>query len=317
MIKNSYTNDLKKINAPKNLIEKSIKNLYNQNLNNEVISMKKSKHFKLKLTSAIAASLILVLMVSMIMYDRHDRNSPDDANPLYHPFMISVKAADNRGNISTTDEITHESYVRIDNIKNFGQGFVAQPHGYVNENNEYVITDDGLDLLELSKEFTLALTCTGEDIESITYTAHNTYLSYMQDYQGLLNADALTAEEKALYNANTSYDHFGWASSCTFDYYTQPKSTLDFELPEDSLDGTIPLRIAFNFELGDGKYSVTSLEEEHLKAVFEEVFNEYADQYALDVTANFKDGTSTTKTLKFKCENDGQHLYLCAIEDNN
>jgi len=317
VIKNHYTNSLEKIIAPKNLVEKTINKLYSENINNEVINMKRTKCFKLKLTSAIAASLILILMLSVIMYGRNNSNSSDNPNSLSHPFMITVKAADNRDSDSTTDEITHESYVRIDNIKNFGQGFIAQPHGYVNENNEYIIIHDGLDLLELSKEFTLALTCTGENIKSITYTAHNTYLTYMQSYQGLLTTEALTSEEKDLYDANTSFDHFGFASSCTFDYYAQPKSTLDFEIPEDSLDGTIPLRIAFNFELEEGKYSVPSLEDEHLMPIFEKVFNEHAEKYALDVTANFKDGTSTTKTLNFKCENDGQHLYLCAIEDNN
>lgn len=306
---NSYTKSIEKIKAPNNLIEKSIKELYDTEINNEVIIMKKSKHFKLKLTSAIAASLVLILILSMIIFKDNSETLTSGNTPVSHPFMISVQAADSPDDTSIMDEINKDTYVKINRIKNFGQGYGATVSQ--NENVEYKYEE----IFEISKEFTLELECRGENIETITYTPHNTYLSYMPSYAGLTEAIALTEEERDKYNAYTSFGGFGWASSCTFDYYCQPKSTLTFELPEDGLDGTIPLRIAFYFELEDGKYTKISPDDIKLKSIFEEEFNIRSNDYSLDVTANFKDGTSTTKKLKFKCENDGTHLYLCAIED--
>jgi len=307
--RNLYTQDIEKIKAPDKLVEKSINTLYGAVNNNEVFIMKKNKHFKLKLTSAIAASLVLVFVLSIVMFKDNGESLTPDSNPVSHPFILSVQAADSLGNSSTMDEISKDTYVKINKIKNFGQGFGTTTK--YNENGDYLYDE----IFEVLKEFTLELDCSGENIETVTYTAHNTYLSYMPSYEGLIKAIDLTEEEREKYNAYASFDGFGWASSCTFDYNCQPKSTLTFELPEDTLDGTIPLRIAFYLELEDGKYTTISRDNVDVKRIFEEEFNSRSDQYALDVTANFADGTSTTKTLKFKCKNDTTHLYLCAIED--
>ena len=241
MKRNLYTQDIEKIKAPDELVEKSINTLYGAVNNNEVFIMRKNKHFKLKLTSAIAASLVLVLVLSIVMFKDNGKSPTPDSNPVSHPFILSVQAADSLGNSSTMDEISKDTYVKINRIKNFGQGYGATVSQ--NENVEYEYEE----IFEISKEFTLELECSGENIETITYTPHNTYLSYKPNAPGLTEAITLTEEERLKYNAYTSYDGFGWASSCTFDYYCQPKSTLPFELPEDGVDGTIPLRIAFNF----------------------------------------------------------------------
>ncbi|MBR3987921.1 MAG: hypothetical protein IKK10_01300 [Clostridia bacterium] len=307
MKRNIYTNTIKKIKAPQGLVDNSIDNLYSADNDNKVIVMKKNKHFKLKLTSAVAASLVIIISLSFIIHGKKPQPS--------HPFIISVQAVDTSHDSATMDEITHESYIKIDQIKNFGQGACTQTHGYYNENDEYILIDENEDLLFIEKEFTLELNCIGENIENITYTAHNTYLTYMPYYKGLADVVELTDAEREKYHAYSSSQGFGWASSCTFDYDCQPKSSLDHELDDDSLDGTLPLRIAFHIELEDGKYVIPSIDDCDLVGIFEEEFNARSDEYALDVTANFKDGTSTTKTLKFKCERKENHLYLCAIED--
>ncbi|MBQ7386245.1 MAG: hypothetical protein IJW04_07035 [Ruminococcus sp.] len=309
MKRNLYTNSIEKIKAPNGLVEKSINTLYGAENHNEVFIMNKNKHFKLKLTAAIAASLVLVFVLSMVMFKDNGESPTPDSKPVSHPFILSVNAADSPEDTSTMDEINKDAYVKINKIKNFGQGFGTTTK--YNENGDYLYDE----IFEVLKEFTLELDCSGENIETVTYTAHNTYLSYKPTYAGLKEAVDLTEAEREKYKAYTSFDGFGWASSCTFDYNCQPKSTLTIELPEDSLDGTIPLRIAFNFELEEGKYTTTSRDDADVKTIFEEEFNARSDQYALDVTANFADGTSTTKTLKFKCESDSEHLYLSAIED--
>ena len=54
----------------------------------------------------------------------------------------------------------------------------------------------------------------------------------------------------------------------------------------------------------EGEHEVFIEKNKHDESpLFENEFNSNADDYELNITANFKDGKSVTKTLKFKCEN--------------
>ena len=307
MKKNLYTNAVESIKAPEELIKKSVNNLSNATTDNKVIIMKKNNHFKLKLTSIIAASLVLLLTLSVIIFEPKDTAPAPESKPYSHPFVISVQAAGtSTDDTATRDEINHESYVNINEIKNIG---------YFSEASYLDKTKETITLERIGKNFTIDLVCTGENIESITYTAHNTFLSYMENYRGLISKVKLTEEETVKYYAYCFMGGFDHASSCTFDYNCQPKSSLDHKVSEDCLDGTIPLQIGFYFSVEKGKHVAPTIDDCDMNKIFTEEFNARSDNYALDVTANFTDGTSTTKTLKFKCENRGNHLYLSAIED--
>lgn len=305
MKQNLYTKAVDNVKAPEALVKKAISNLDGANENN-VITIKKNNHFKLKLTSAIAASLVLALTLSVIIMGGNGETTPPDNKPYSHPFVISAHAAEASSHYATADEINHESYVKINEIKNIGYFACSR---YLDE------SEKNITLERIGRDFTIDLICTGENIESITYTARNTWLSYMQDYQGLISTVKLTEEETKEYYAYCFIEGFDHASSCTFDYNCQPKSSLDHKVAEDSLDGTIPLQIGFYFTVEEGKYIAPSIDDCDMNSIFKEEFNARAHEYALDVTANFTDGTSTTRTLKFRCENAGNHLYLSAIED--
>ena len=307
MKQNFYTKAVDNIKAPETLIEKSVNNLNSATTDNKIIIMNKNQHFKLKLTSIIAASLVLILALSMIIFEPEDTAPAPESKPYSHPFVISVQAADtSTDDTATMDEINHESYVKINEIKNIGYFADAS---YLDKSKETITLE------RIGKNFTIDLVCTGENIESITYTAHNTFLSYMQYYRGLINTVNLTEEETEKYYAYCFMGGFDHASSCTFDYNCQPKSSLDHKVSEDALDGTIPLQIGFYFKVEKGKHIAPSIDDCDMNKIFTEEFNARSDNYSLDVTANFTDGTSATKTLKFKCENKGNHLFLSAIED--
>ena len=171
MKRNLYTKAIGNIKAPKSLIDKSINSIYGAETDNEVKIMKKNNYFKLKLTAAIAASLVLILVLSMVMFKGGESLAPE-SDPVSHPFILSVQAADSLNDTSTMDEINKDAYVKINKIKNFGQGFGTTVS--YNENGEYEYEN----IFEVSKEFTLELDCSGDNIETVTYTAHNTYLSY-------------------------------------------------------------------------------------------------------------------------------------------
>ncbi len=303
MKRNLYTNAVKNITAPERLINNSIAKLSDADTESEVIVMKSKSCKPLKFASIIAATLVILIAIGAFAFTSKPKTE--------HPFILTVGA----------EEITPETYIKFGNTVNLGDYANFTMHGYLDENNEFVQTDNYVDLNYVTKEFNVGINCEGEDIESITYKAINGCLSYKPDYSGLLNVTELTAEEIEKYNATGSIDSFKWASACTFDYNDQPRATYTeqtgFEIPEDGVDGTVPLRIAFRFEFEEGECVLPIGEEYHVDTnpTFQKEFNQHADEFGLEVTANFKDGTSTTKTLKFKCDNDANHLYLSATED--
>lgn len=326
MKQNQYTESVNKVKAPKKAVEKAISGIYSASLESEVIIMKNPKK-TLKFVSAIAAVLAVIVAIGAFTFTA-DRNSANDKSAEAVKLVnagraFALTANSNADDTSTTaDEIGPEAYVKIAEIKGFTSGahyladsLVLADDGY------YVPADSTRKLLSLSQEFNLDITCEGEDIESITYTANNSCLAYYDSYEGFMSAVDLTSEEIDRYNASGSINYNKWASACTFDYDCQPKSSWDktavvFE-GDDVFDGTMPLRIHFTFEFEKGKYTFEVDDEENsdaFKSIFEKEFNAHADEFSLDVTANYKDGSSYTKTLKFKCEVEGNFCYLYAIE---
>ncbi|MBQ2943456.1 MAG: hypothetical protein IJD93_01970 [Ruminococcus sp.] len=305
---NLYTQTIKHIKAPANLIEETVKAMQSVNTESEVISMRNKRTFKF--ASVIAAALALIITFGAVSLSIGDNSE--------HNFILTVGAAQATDDEATVDEITKEAYINVGELKGFSDAGTSLHKKQYDENgNVYYNMYEG-ELISLSEEFTVDMTCTGENIESVTYTAHNGFLTYDENYVGLKNAIKVTENGVEKIGGTNGYK---WAYSCTFDYNNQPKSSWDkstvvFE-DEDVVDGTIPLRMAFELEFEAGEYYVKidkSTGAWDVDDIFEKEFNAKADDYALDVTANFKDGTTATKTLKFKCVNEDNQLYMYAIE---
>ncbi|MBQ7134037.1 MAG: hypothetical protein IJO20_06035 [Ruminococcus sp.] len=303
-MKDNYKNAIRSITAPDSLIESTIESM--QNTKTEVCVVGKSKHIAIKFTSAVAAVLALIIGLSVIPFGG---NKPDSE----HNFVITAGAA----------EITPQMYVEVGEIENYCDFGHFKLHAYLDENKNLVVEDNDEELLDLMKEFTIEMICAGDNIESITYSANNSCLSYNPDYEGLLDATALTEEEIEKYGATGSSNNFLWASACTFDYNCQPQSRsifneeeAEFEIPEEWVDGSIPLRMAFSFSFKEGEYVLSPDKDGNVDTdpVFMNEFNAHANEFSLDVTANFKDGKKTTKTLQFKCESVDGRLLMYAIE---
>lgn len=335
MRNNRYTEYLKNIRASESVVDKAISAIHDTTSESEVTIMKNIRK-PFKFVSAVAAVIAVVVAVGVFTLApcNNDKNlientlaDTDEIKSSGRAFALTVN--NHEDSSSTPDEITTETYVKISEIKSFSSG-AHYRSGYSIDENGKVVIDSTRELLSLQQEFTLDMACNGENIESITYTAHNSCLAYYDSYEGFISAVDLSKDEIERYDATGNIDNNKWASSCTFDYNCQPKSSWDknavvFE-GDDVVDGTIPLRISFNFDFSDGKnfdfvdgkYVVTVVDDSEdpyeLKEIFEEEFNLHADEYALDITANYKDGTTYTKTLKFKCELEGNFLYLYAIE---
>lgn len=282
---NIYTEALSKINAPDSLIDKTVECMRSAENESVAVVMDKpeSKRKIFKFTAAVAAVLAVVIGFGAV----HFTGGKTDRS-----FVLTANAA----------ELTPEAYVEIGELENVTGG----GHYRI---DEMALDDDGKmtvikkTVLSLTQEFNLAVTCSGEDIESITYTVNNGYLTYDPSYEGLLSFTELTDEEQEKYGAWSSSGDCELASSCTFDYNNQPESRLDFEIPEDGVDGSFPLRVAFTIFNDDNEYVATADESESDEdALYPQMFNDHADEFSIDVTANYSDGSSSTQTLTFRCE---------------
>lgn len=252
--------------------------------------MKKSNSKIIKFTSAIAAVLAVTIAIGAI-YCTPKKDTE-------HPFLLTVNAA----------EITPETYIEMgNNLPTITGSSSYKEHSKIDKNGVVQKIDDNWILERSNKEFGINIQCIGENIESITYTANNSYLTYDSYYEGFVSCVSMPYEEIKKYRAHNSSNNYRIASSCTFAYDKQSQSRLDYELSDNYGDGSYPLRMAVPVFFEDCKHLVPNDENinSNIAKNYAEVFNENAENYTLDVTANFKDGTKTTKTLIFRCEYTG------------
>lgn len=295
-----YTRSVDKIKAPQTMLDKSLCRMRSVNSESEVIVMKKSKRKIIKFTSAIAAALAVTIAIGAVYL------SPKKDTE--HPFMLTVNAA----------EITPETYIQIGKLEAY-DGSSSYKSDVIRDKDGNIIQKlpENLDLEKSCQEFGINIQCSGENIESITYTAHNCYLNYDLSYEGTIKTLHLTNEELKKYDAPGALNNYIAASSVTYAYDMQSQSSLDYEVLEYDTDVTYPLRLAFTIFFEEDEHIFPNDENisNNTAKVFSETFNENAKIYSLDITANFKDGTKATKTLTFRSEfTDNNRLLFYAKE---
>lgn len=296
MKNNIYTQELSKIKAPDSLLDKTVECMRSAENERVVEFMDKPKSNRriFKFTATVAAVLAVIIGLSAVHFA---------GGNIDHSFVITANAA----------ELTPKTYVEIGELESVtGGGEFIVDGCKVNEEGKFVITDSTV--LNLTREFNLTVKCSGENIESITYTANNGYLTYAPDYEGFMSNISLTEDELETYNAWCSTKDFELASSCTFDYNNQPESRLDFEIPDDGVDGSFPLRASFTIFADENEYVATADESGEIdeNTLYPQMFNDHADEFSVDITANYSDGSSSTQTLQFICEQTENKTILLA-----
>lgn len=294
MKNNTYMNTIGSITAPKNLVDEAVQKLNDAESTNEVLTFEEPKRRMIKFTAVAAAVLALIIGLNFIPFSGI---KPDSE----HNFVITAGAA----------EITPETSLNLGFLES---SFESGTFLLDQQTGEYIVIDT-------NKEFSVDIQCIGENIDSITYTPHNGFLQYSPDFYGLISWVDLLDEESENYHAGASSNGSLQAASCTFDYYNQPRSLWDpevtgFEIPEECINGTVPLRVAYSMSFDTKDHIVVPYVDGYCDSddVFVSTFNAHADDYALDVTANFTDGTQVTKTLKFICDNSMTQLQLLVTE---
>ena len=300
MSKNIYKETIESISVSDEALEKAIISARSYRAEKNTTKPKQKRVYMFRATSVIAASLVVIILFGVVFFPTG--NSENSGNG----FVLRTNAA----------EITPESYVEIGELEGVTGGGHFKTHKHLGDDGKIVVVDNDVEVVSLTREFNLAVNCSGENIESITYTANNGYLICDPFYEGVVSFTELTDEEREVYNASqtTETESCKFASSCTFDYSNQPESRLDFEIPKDGVDGSFPLRAAFII-CGEENEYVTTTDENGIineEGIYYQMFNDHADEFSIDVTANFANGTSSTKTLQLKCEYDGNNEYLTA-----
>lgn len=318
MKNNLYTEHIQKIKAPDSLIENTIEAM--READSVAQTQDKPKRVALKFTGIVAAMLALIIGLSFIPFGNGNVTNGE------HNFVITVGAA----------EITPDVYVEVGELVNYGSGASFKEIGenkYGNlwdgeEHDEtaYDLNDENVDvpddmwisgmyhLMEIQRMFMPQdLNIQGENIESITYSVKNCRLVYDDKFEGVIDAEILTDEDLVSNGENVIryYNGYEWAKSCTFDYQIQQES-----IRSGKWQGTPKFGLEFSMTFEEGEHEVFIEKNKHDESpLFENEFNSNADDYALNITANFNDGKSVTKTLKFKCENTkGRGLVLYAKE---
>ena len=291
MKNNIYKNTIESITAPKTLVDEAVQKLNDADGTSEVIAFEKPKRRMVKFTAVAAAVLALIVGLNFIPFGDNKQDNE-------HNFVITAGAA----------EIKPDTYITLGNLEESNETGLFR---YLDEELKKV------SVLELGREYNVDIQCSGENIESITYTMNNGYLRFDPDFNGLI--DFTDVEKDVTDEYVVSYPD--WASSCTYDYNNQPRSFWDaeemgFEIPEEWFDGSVPLRMCVRFKFEEGEVVRIFDEEDYVNlddVVYSE-FNAHADEYSLDVTANFTDGTQVTKTLKFMCDDSMTQLQLLVTE---
>lgn len=291
MKKNIYTDGISRMKTPDELLNKSIENIRSAEVTEEVISFKtaRSKRTWIKPLSAIAASLAIVIALGSVGVFTEKESSKN-------PFVLTANA----------DEINNEAYIQVGKLECQGRGMAMVK---VDEESDPMLT-------EMGAIFDFNIECVGENIESVTYSADNTCLYIIYDHEGVLDYVPLTMDQ-FMDGKDVDIYRGGYrrVNACTFDYDMQPQGDGKPIKPEEYAE-KIPLCGSFKLqELKDVYIPNFDTEGFDVTNMFIEEFNKRAEDFTVDITAKYTDGSTLTKTIQFQCQKteDGEDICLSAM----
>lgn len=289
MKKNIYTDGISRIKASDELIKKGIENIRGSEVREEVINLNsaKAKRKWIKPLGAIAASLAIVIgLGSVSIFTEKESNK--------NPFILTANA----------EELNNDTYIQVGKLECQGNGGAMR------------FENGSFKLQEIGANFDFNIECVGENIESVTYSADNTCLYIKGDYEGVIDYEALTMEQLMDgKDINTHRSGYKRVNACTFDYDMQPQGDTK-GINSGEYQEEIPLCGSFLIEDFIGVYEFDSTSRDFdVRDIFIDEFNKSAENFTVDVTANYTDGSTLTKTMQFQCQKteDGNDICLSAM----
>lgn len=268
MNENSYNQVMGEIKVRKSAVEKAVDGIYESNRVN--LELKdKSKVRSVWGISAAAALLCLVMLAGMIFYPFLDKKE--------HAFVISVGAAElNTFDLVELGELKWES-------GSFGLGFDEE------SNVNSIILVEFLDF---------AINCNGKNIEKITYKINGKGFFYLPDscVWAFEKQDFETEDENLFPYSSTEWSYLGRYSEKVVSFSANPRyqnNNLLLGLYTGDYGGEY-CRMYDDFygtEIeGNPKFDYQQM--------YYELFS--SDEYSVDITATFTDGSTQTKTINLE-----------------
>ncbi|MEE1281882.1 MAG: hypothetical protein UHK60_06495 [Acutalibacteraceae bacterium] len=289
MKKNIYTDGISRIKASDELIKKGIENIRGSEVREEIINLNsaKAKRKWIKPLGAIAASLAIVIGLGSVSIFGRDES-------VKNPFILTANA----------EELNNDTYIQVGKIECQGNGGAMR------------FENGSFKLQEIGANFDFNIECVGENIESVTYSADNACLYIKGDYEGVIDYEALTMEQLMDgKDINTHRSGYKRVNACTFDYDMQPQGDTK-GINSGEYQEEIPLCGSFLIEDFIGVYEFDSTSRDFdVRDIFIDEFNKSAENFTVDVTANYTDGSTLTKTMQFQCQKteDGNDICLSAM----
>lgn len=317
MIKNRYTRTIDTMKISDKALNKALQNVRNNDRTREIEYTAKRTW---KLTSAAAVCMAAVIAVGGILWSV---NRNDVTSGIFEKQLPEIK--NSFIVLANSRKLTADSEVTIGEF----YGTNSYQIGYITENSgEYdnmrSHKDVPIDYFQVGVTLQIPIHCEGENIESVTYSVENyvgecesinqrkecfdMYLYTDESYDGIIDSNATKEFRKGKglgggINAGTSF-------TCAYD--NQP---VGYEM-ETNLEKfkhrTSKLLLPIEFCVRNEKYpeitpseyfSFSSNKDEFsTKEIFYDAFTEYYDSLKIDITANFTNGTSQTKTVQLLCD---------------
>ena len=294
MIKNEYTKKLSEIKAPQSAVEKAIKAALEADKNRkEVVAMPKKSNKIIKIVSAAAACAVVVTGVAVISNQNvpapviHD-NSMISQTSVKNSFALMVNAA----------ELNEENTVGISELNMSGLNAMGTDCMCI----ERVDIDENTSKLRAAwcPTINFPVVCRGNGIKSVTYKINNALFVPNENLQFTeivrSEIDESTLEIYNGYICNSFTIEYGEQLKSEDVAFIRLKPSDTPDLSKDDLTKqaqefleNLPNFDAFvDFRNGD-KYA--ELRNALFKAEIQDV--------TVDITVNYKDGTSTTHTIAF------------------
>ncbi len=278
MNEKNYNRFISEIKAPHSAVEKAVAGIYNSDTSTAVREHKQSHRGYFAV--AVAAMLCLVILAGIMCYPFG--TGADNS------FVINAGAAEVNGY-----ELTRLGELKCE-FNSLGVGF--------DENNNAIS-------FSMCEWLDFPITCTGENIEAVTYKTQGKAVFVVNDDTNIYNKEeALTVaspHDKILLSGVKGVHNYGESlSSFTTDYLHQNQEVLLCLYASEDNGEYCEKYNASAVETDDGTARGKDFDYQQM---YYDLFS--AGDYSIEITASFEDGTSLTKTVDLIIEKSDEKIY--------
>lgn len=275
MKKSLYEQTMDSITAPESAVESMLTLARESEKEEKIIPITSRKPHHIK-RSIIAASVALALVLGTVLGFDLFGSKGDNA------FVLTVNAA----------QISENAFTSL--------GSIDAVAGSLGEG----VSRDGSKRFILEEEFGFDCICQGDNIRSVTYTAENATFVFNEKYIDD-SREYLWLPDASMTSFTLTYDgDFDVIKSGNYDFGMRLCIPLasDDEINEEARQALEDYNNYISYKLNDGAPEDFSADDFDLKVCLKTLFDAMLDKVKVDIEVAFKDGSTQTATMIFRCE---------------